>query len=158
MSDLAGAVRAKLGERADVCCVRRCKANGCEAKIADDLDPHVLVDMDRLLPAGDEDRCDFLLVSNCDSWVAPLELKKGRIRAGKALRQLQAGAHEADKLVPSKKRTEFQPVVVSGEINRHDLNLLKRQKVSFRGRKATAVRIRCGEYLSQGVLNRIPFA
>lgn len=158
MSGLVGAVRAKLGERADWCCVRRCKANGCEAKIADDLDPRELVDMDRLLPAGDGGRCDFLLVSDRGSWVAPLELKKGQARAGEASRQLQAGAREAEKLVSAEERTQFRPVVVSGEISRHDLNLLKQQKVSFRGRKATAVRIRCGEYLSQGVLNRIPSA
>lgn len=158
MSGLAGAVRAKLGERADRCCVRRCKANGCEAKIAGDLDPRVLVDMDRFLPAGDEDRCDFLLVSNRGNLVAPLELKKGQTRAGEALRQLQAGTREADKLVPAGERTGFRPVVVSGDISRHDLNLLKQRKISFRGRKATAVRIRCGEYLSQGVLNRAPSA
>ena len=114
--------------------------------------------MDRLLPAGDGDRCDFLLVSDCGNWVAPLELKKGQARAGRVSRQLQAGAREADKLIPAEERTEFRPVVVSGEISRHDLNLLKRQKVSFRGRKATAARIRCGEHLSQGVLNRIPSA
>ena len=35
-----------------------------------------------------------------DGWVAPLELKRGRFHAGEFVRQLQAGATTAEKLVP----------------------------------------------------------
>ena len=123
-------------------------------QIADDLDPRVLVDMDRFLPPGAKERCDFLLVSNRDNWVVPLELKKGKMHARKTLRQLQAGARVADTLIPIKRRTKFRPVMASGEIHRSELNLLKKQKVSFRGQEATVARVRCGGDLSRDILGR----
>ena len=112
--------------------------------------------MDRLLPAGAESRCDFLLVSDRGNWLAPLELKKGQAHARKTVRQLQAGARVADSLIPDAQPVVFQPVVVSGSIHKHELDLYRKQAVSFRGRNAVVLRIKCGETLSQSVLDSVP--
>ena len=156
MIGLISAVRGKIGKRADRCCVEKCAADGCRAQIDPDLFPYVLVDMDRFLPAGAESRCDFLLVSNRGNRVAPLELKKGKAHARKTLRQLQAGARVADRLIPKAHPVKFQPVVVSGSIHKHELDLYRKQTVTFRGRDAAVLRIKCGATLSQCVLGGAP--
>jgi len=65
-------------------------------------------------------RCDYLFFADDDAsgdgWVAPLELKSGRFRAGQCVRQLIAGTQAASKLVPRDLAVRFRPIAVYGGV------------------------------------------
>ena len=65
-------------------------------------------------------RCDYLFFADDDGggdgWVAPLELKRGRFRAGQCVRQLVAGTQAAEKLVPRDVTVRFRPIAVYGGV------------------------------------------
>ena len=119
-------------------------------------EPRLIVDFDKPgSPLGsDSTRCDYLFVaegSGGSGWVAPLELKKGRLRAGEVVRQLQAGARAAECLVPSGTPVAFRPVAVSGNVPKAERDRLKDKSSRIRFRECDEpVRwIRCGDSLVQ---------
>ncbi len=98
MTDLLRAVRGRI----DKACLVRGGLNkdGCQVLMGGVPATRLVVDLDRLgSPLGpDETRCDYLLIAEDEQaggWVAVLELKKGRLRAGHVIRQLRAGASAA---------------------------------------------------------------
>ena len=122
------------------CLVKRCRKEGCAVSLAGAPESCLIVDFDKPgSPLGpDSTRCDYLFVaegSGGSGWVAPLELKKGQLRADEVVRQLQAGARAAAHLVPSGAPVAFRPVAVSGNAPKHERNRLKdkRNWIRFRG-------------------------
>lgn len=149
MTGLVAAVRAKLD--------RRCLAtgglnkNGCGITMKDAPQPRVVVDFDKPgAPARrDGPRCDYLFIAEGGDgrfWVAPLELKKGRLHAGEAVRQLRAGAEAAERLVASGEKAALRPVVAAGAMPKAERNGLKRadNKVRFHGRREEVRLMQCG--------------
>ena len=109
------------------------------------------MDCPELPIATNETRCDYLFIGN-ENWVAPLELKRGRVDAGEVAAQLRAGAAFAERIVPSGADVRFRPVVgYGGKLPRSQSEALKRKgaKVRFRGKEYEVRAIRCGRQLAQ---------
>lgn len=127
----------------------------CTVSLKDVPQPHLIVDFDKPgSPLGpNQTRPDYLFVAEISSqseWVVPLELRGGKLDAGKVVRQLQAGAGLAEQMVSSKRSIRFRPIVASGAIRKAERLALKRRdrQVRFHNRRAYVHRIRCGKQLA----------
>ena len=106
MSTLSEKVREKVAD--ERCIVRRCRKEGCSVSLEKAPIPRILLDLDRpgvpFLSPNDS-RCDYLFIGgpgeSDKAWVAPMELKKGDIKATTVVNQLRAGAEFAERLIPS---------------------------------------------------------
>lgn len=156
MNGLVAAVRAKVCPE---CLAGKCRKDGCGVSLKNAPQPRLIIDFDKPgSPLGRQDtRCDYLLIAegrNGSGWVAPLELKKGRLDAGEVVKQLQAGARAAEGLVPRNEPIEFRPVAAfDGRINKAELKKLKGKgsRIWFH-RRAEIVRLmRCGAPLAQAL-------
>ena len=102
---------------------------------------------------GDGRKCDYPVIAEGAQgeacWVAPLELKKGGLRASDAVRQLRAGAEAADKPVAGAFQTSFRPTVAFGSLHKLERAALreKRNWISFRGRLEAVRLMKCGDRL-----------
>ena len=97
-----------------------------------------------------EKKCDYIFIGDKDDagWVAPLELKGGRLDATEVVEQIQAGASVADHIVPREAQTRFRPIVVHGRgIHRAELKLLQKRRVRFRNQNSLIGKVRCGTSL-----------
>lgn len=120
--------------------------------------PRLIVDFDKPgSPLGPEaERCDYLFVAQRaagGSWVALLELKRGRLHAGQAVRQLQAGASAAGTLISAGEQIEFRPVVASGSTPKAERQRLrnKNNRVQLCGRTEFVRLISCGAPLTKAL-------
>ena len=139
------------------CQTRRCNKRGCRVDLAEAPSPRVIVDMDcEILPvSGNGKRCDYLFVGGeCnETWVAPIELKGGRLNASEVLGQLEGGARIADSWLPKGTSFQFAPILAHGKkIHRNDLKVLRSRKIQLRGQKKGTTLIKCGGKLIQGLL------
>ena len=156
MSGLVDAVRAKVSPK---CLARKCSRDGCGVSLTDAPEPRLIIDFDKpCSPLGRQaTRCDYLFIAESvarSGWIAPLELKKGGLDASEVVKQLQAGARAAEKLVPPKKPVKFRPVAAfSGGIHKAERNKL-RGKVRFHGHTELIRLIRCNAPLVQALTNR----
>ena len=157
---MIGIVQA-VRDRLDSSCINSGRLNkkGCKVPLSGIPSPHVVVDFDESgSPLGpNEPRCDYLLVAEVKDerygWVAPLELKSGRLHAAQVVRQLQAGASAAEKLVPAAVQIRFRPVAV-GSVPKAERNRLRRKgRILFRGRMEAVRWMSCGAPLAK-TLNR----
>ena len=136
------------------------KKDGCVVSLKDAPAPRLIVDFDKpKSPLGrSETRCDYLFVAEVaggSGWIVPLELKRGRLHADEAVRQLQAGARAAEQLVPLSARVSFRPVAVAGSTPKDERNRLKGKggKIRFRGCAEVIRLLPCGAALA-GVLGQ----
>ena len=125
--------------------------SGCQVRL-ERIANRVIVDMDcKDLPlAPDQTRCDYLFIGN-ENWVAPLELKRGRVDAGEVTTQLRAGAGFAERIVPTGADVRFRPVVAyGGKLPRSQSEALKRKgaRIRFQGKEYEVKAIRCGRQLA----------
>ena len=115
----------------------------------------LIVDFDRQdTPVrGNGRKCDYLFIADGGQggagWVAPLELKRGALRASDVVAQLRAGAEIADGLVPGGLQPAFRPTVASGSIRKLERNALRepRNRIVFRGQQELVRQIKCGDGL-----------
>ena len=98
-------------------------------------------------------KCDYLFIADGEQggagWVAPLELKRGSLRASEVVAQLRAGAEIADRLVPRGLQPAFRPTVAFGSIRKLERNALRepRNRIVFRGQQELVRQIKCGDRL-----------
>ncbi len=129
------------------------KKEGCSVSLKDAPRRRLIVDFDK--PGSPlskkKSRCDYLYVAEDagnSGWVAPMELKKGRLDASKAVKQLKAGARVAEKLVPDSESVNFRPVAASGGNKAERVELrAKKNRVGFHGTSEVIRLIKCGERL-----------
>ena len=155
MSMLSEKVRGKVAD--ERCIVKRCRKEGCRVSLEKAPTPRILLDLDRpgvpfLLP--DDTRCDYLFVGGPgeseEARVAPMELKKGEIKAADIVSQLRAGANLAERLIPAEASPKFVPVAVHGRgMARYQADILRRSgsHILFRGEKYAVKIIKCGARL-----------
>ena len=135
--------------------------DGCSVLLKDAPQPRLVVDFDK--PGSpltqNETRCDYLFFAEEDdfSWIAPIELKKGKLHAKEVIKQLQAGANVAEKV--TKKWTsesegfKFRPVAVcGGTVHKGSIKILKDNPVKFRRVFEPVRTIRCGGTLKNGLM------
>ena len=102
---------------------------------------------------GDGRKCDYLFIADGTQdeagWIAPLELKKGALRASDAIGQLRAGAEVAEGLVPAGLQPAFRPTVAFGSIRKLERDALRepRNRVVFRGSSKAIRLMKCGDSL-----------
>ncbi len=93
--------------------------------------PHLIIDFDKMglqLPQ-DASRCDYLFVAEGEDsryWVIVLELKKGRLHAGRVVKQLRAGADFAKKLIPKDQTLRFRAIAAVGKVSKYERLALKK--------------------------------
>ena len=93
------------------------RKEGCSVSLKGAPTPPIMIDLDKpQAPVEQNDpKCDYIFIGGCgDVWLAPLELKKGDLDASKVVKQLQAGADIAARIIPAGEPVQFQPVAVFG--------------------------------------------
>ena len=130
---------------------RKLYKEGCRVLMTNAPNPRLIVDFDKPgSPLAQEaTRCDYLLVAKGQQefeWVAPLELKRGQLRADQVVRQLRAGASAAEKLVPEGEPVKFRPVAASGSASKHERKRLKDKgnMIRFHGHVEPVRLMSCG--------------
>lgn len=120
--------------------------------------PRLVIDFDKPGSPSPQDatRCDFLVIAESQkrpSLVAPLELKRGKLHADQVVRQLQAGARAAERLVCADEAVRFRPVAATGSKTKHEFNKLKNRQNWIRfHRQAEPIRLMsCGAALNQAL-------
>lgn len=152
MTGLVSEVRTKVTPD---CLTERCSRPGCRVPLQNAPTPRLLIDFDKPgSPLGQSDtRCDFLFIAedNDESgWVAPLELKSGRVDASQAISQLRAGALVAEEIVPQYAKVNFRPVLAYKGIPKAERTALK-SKVRFREQTEALRLIKCGSPITQAL-------
>ena len=150
--ELVESVRGRIDPE---CLVSSMRKEGCTVSLQGAPKERLIIDLDKpgAPVGGDGRRCDYLFIANGaqneTSWVAPLELKKGALRASDAVQQLQAGAEVAERLVPNGLRSAFRPTVAFGSIRKLERDALRapRAKIAFRGRQEAIRLMKCGDRL-----------
>ena len=155
MTGLVDTVRARVE---DTCVAAGgLRKEGCSVSLRGAPRPRLIVDFDK--PGSPltrtETRCDYLLVAevkNQPGWVTLLELKKGRLDAGKAVSQLKAGSRAAEELVPRTMEVNFRPAVASGG-NKSEREKLrdKKNRVKFHEAVEYVRLISCGDPLTKAL-------
>ena len=153
MTGLVGKVRCKVDCR---CIVKgNLKKKHCGVEMTGAPTPNLVVDFDE--PGAplmlNEKRCDYLLVAEGNSeegnpapdWVVVLELKKGTLDAGQAVKQLRAGAAAAEKLVGQNEAVKFRPIVI-GKVTKYERPKLK-ENVKFHKHEEPIRLMPCGDKL-----------
>ena len=156
MMGLVDAVTAALDKNCTAS--SRLKKKGCAVSLKHAPEPCLIVDFDKTgSPLGkSETRCDYLFVANevsCAGWIAPLELKKGSLEAGKVVRQLRAGAKAAEKFVSPSEKIKFRPAVAVGNVHKAEIYKLRAvsNKVRFHSHVEAIRLIKCGDPLQKAL-------
>ena len=144
---------AELTEKVPDCChAARCDRDQCKVNLNGTPLNRVIIDMDcEALGLINETRCDYLFVSEEDktTWVAPIELKGGKVGSvTRVANQLRGGAELAAELLPPGIAFRFVPVLAHKKpIHRLDRKQLRREKIRLRGIVRMIETVRCGDLL-----------
>ena len=145
---------AAAASRVPGCCnVIRCNRDRCGVNLKGAPKTRLLVDMgcDALKIPVQRERCDYLFIGEegNTTWVAPIELKSGRLKATEVLEQIEGGVREVEPWLPQGISFQLVPVLVHGKaIHRNELKKLLSRKIQLRGRKKLTVLMKCGEALT----------
>ncbi len=140
------------------------KKDGCKVVMTGVPNFRLIVDFDKpdAPLAANATRCDYLVIAEGKGkgktegegkgndgcgWVAVLELKRGRLDSTQVVRQLQAGASAAERLVPGDVKVRFRPVAVcGGTMRKYELEALKHKanRVAFHEHKKYVRVMKCG--------------
>lgn len=133
-----------------------CNRDRCRVDLKGAPSVRLLIDMDcnalkvPRVPRRQK-RCDFLFIGDEGNatWVAPIELKSGGLRATEVLDQLEGGVRAVEPWLPEGISFQLVPVLAHGKaIHRIELNKLRSRKTQVRGQKKLTVLIKCGEALT----------
>ena len=151
-----------IANRVPGCChATRCNKDGCQIDLKGAPTTRLLVDMDctALEIPNRENRCDYFFVGEDRSttWVVPIELKSGRLKATQVLDQLEGGVRAVEPWLPQGITFQLVPVLAHGKaIHRIELKKLHSAKIQLRGQPRQIEIIRCGEALKQKLRARPP--
>ena len=152
MSTFVEAVRSRIPEE---CRRKKCRGSGCELGLAGLRPERVLISMDCNALGIQEDaaKCDFLFVGE-ETWVVPIELKRGSMEARQVARQLRAGAEFAEReiaaLDSAPQEIRFRPVAASRGMHPSQREALRRPEnhVRFRNVPYEILPASCGDRLA----------
>ena len=100
--------------------------------------PSIAIDMDhKKAPVKqDKTKCDYIFIGGCDEvFLVPLELTNQEFDSSKAVRQLQAGAMVAARIILDSEDVQFRPVAVcKGRVRRNEKRKLSQSanKIHFK--------------------------
>ena len=138
------------------CRTTHCDKDKCRVDLAEAPPVRVIVDMDCdvLSIPNNWKRCDYLFVGedHNETWVAPIELKSGRLSVSAVLEQLAGGTRMANRWLPQGVTLQFAPVLAHGKkIHRNDLKTLRAKKLQLRGQRKGIAVIKCGDQLTKAL-------
>lgn len=91
--------------------------------------------------------CDYFLFFSDERLNASVvEMKSGKADVSKALKQIQEGAKECEKLV-ERYNVEFYPMLLAQSIDTAEIKVLQSQRVQFRGKRYFVIQRKCGSKL-----------
>ena len=150
MANLVNQIKQNLPDK----CLAKGKyrKKGCSVSLKDAPAPFVMIDMDKpQAPVRqDETKCDYIFIGGwVDVFLVPLELKRGKLDASDAVRQLQAGANiAATRIIPKREQVQFLPVAVcGGKFHRIERQRLSQRKIRFKNQSSNVQLLRCGQRL-----------
>ena len=139
----------------DGCRANRCDKDGCKVSLEGAPHERVVIDMDceELEIPDNQPRCDYLFIGeqNNTTWVAPIELKSGRVGSVTTVKsQLDGGAKTANEWLSRGISFQFIPILAHGRsIHRDDLKKLRNRKIQFRGKKRGIFLLSCDDRLTK---------
>lgn len=148
----------KLGD----CVVAKCSPKqGCSLDLSEiRLGQRVIVDCDKYQQQSRNRQwqnckiCDYIIICEMQQTsVSVIEMKSGGFSARQVAEQLRGGAGLAEQWLAGNHIDDFRPVLLSNSVNGQELRVLKRQKVSFRGRPYSITKGRCGAVLRELITN-----
>ena len=150
MTHLVNRARNAISRR---CIGHKLRKKGCRISLAGAPVPRLIIDFDKpsspLLSSST--RCDYLFIAKGEDnfgWVAPLELKKGRLDAAKVVGQLQEGACAAERLIVPAEPIRLRPVAVTGgPTSKSERNKLKEKRIRLHGYVEAVRLLKCGDTL-----------
>ena len=140
------------------CChATRCDRDGCRVDLKGAPKKRVIIDMDcEALPIpANKKRCDYLFVGEDPNttWVIPIEMKSGGLRASEVLGQLEEGVRVANMWLPQGNSFQFVPVLAHGKgIHRNELKILRSKEIQLRRQKKKIMLIKCGAPLKNALI------
>ena len=155
MADIVNLIKKKLS---DGCFAKKLKKEGCSVSLKDAPVPSITIDMDkRQAPVGqNEAKCDYIFIGGSGNvFLMPLELKKGKLDASQIVKQLQAGANIAARIIPRGEHVRFRPVgVCGGKIHPDQRRQLLQSEIRFNGQRPTVELLNCGDPLIKALRKR----
>lgn len=152
---MSGTVAAVANRVPGGCHAVRCDRDRCRVDLKGAPSVRLLIDMDcdALKIPRQQKRCDYLFIGEegTNTWIVPIELKSGGLRASEVLDQLEGGVRAVEPLLPQGRQFQLVPVLAYGKpIHRIERNKLRSRKIQLRGQapKQTEL-IKCGEALKQ---------
>ena len=148
---LLESLKSKLGD----CVVARCSPKqGCSLNLRG-IPQRVIVDCDKYQQQGRNRQlqnckiCDYIIICELpQTSVSVIEMKSGGVKASDVKEQLSGGAGLAEQWLAGNPIDDFLPVLLLKGGSGQELRVLKKQKVSFRGRAYPIKAERCGAVLS----------
>ena len=140
----------------DSCRTTYCDKDKCRVDLAETPPVRIIVDMDcnaLPIPAA-EKRCDYLFVGEerNATWVAPIELKSGRLSVSEISEQLEGGTQMANMWLPQGVTLQFAPILAHAKkIHRNDLKRLRAKRLQLRGQRKGITVIKCGDQLTKAL-------
>lgn len=146
---------AKIVRNVDSDCVSEfCSKDRCSVSMNGVPSNRAIIDLDHntFLNRYGQKKCDYLVVSQeaASVWVSPIELKSGDFEPSSVIKQLQAGADQAQLLLADCHSFHLVPVVAHRRKKRlhpKDVQLLRTARIRLRGKTRQAILIRCGDRL-----------
>lgn len=154
---MKGHVRGLARTVPDCCSADRCDRDGCKVSLVDAPLKRVLIDMDCRSHQiqNDQKRCDYLFIGeeNNTTWVAPIELKSGRVKSVTVVKsQLEGGTVVANNYLRKSTDFKFVPVLVhGGKISKDVHRRLLSERIQLRGKRGKIARLKCGEQLAKAL-------
>ena len=151
---MSGTVAA-VAHRVPGCChAIRCKRDKCRADLEGAPNARLLVDMDcdALNIPNQRKRCDYLFIGEegDTTWIAPIELKSGGLKATEVLEQLEGGVRAVEAWLPRGVSFQLVPVLAHGKTTHpYELRKLRSKAIQLQGQKKLTVVIKCGEALKE---------
>ena len=84
-----------------------------------------------------------------------VELKGGGMPANRALDQLQGGANVVEQMVEPQRQIRFYAVLVLRRLHPMEARVLRRRRITFRGRARLAIIAHCGDRLEDVLRSEI---
>ena len=140
----------------DSCRTTHCDKDKCRVDLDEAPQVRIIVDMDcNALPISSAGkRCDYLFVGEDRNvtWVAPIELKSGRLSVSAVLEQLEGGIRMANMWLPQGISFQLAPILAYGKTpHRKDLERLRARKLRLRGQRKGIAVIKCGDRLTKAL-------
>lgn len=159
MADLVNQIKRDLPNECFIKGKRELTKENCTVSLKGAPTPSITIDMDnKKAPVRQtETRCDYIFIGGSSNvFLVPLELKRGKLDASDALKQLQAGANiAAARIIPKGEQVQLLPVAVcGGKFHRAEIRRLSQRKIRFRSQSSNVQLLKCGQRLIDALPKR----